>query len=171
MKDAADEAFRHLFEREFESLFGYANRLTGDPATASDVAQEAFVRLYQRGSPPDDVRAWLTTVAVNLVRDRHRRSTRRRRLLQEHVDRVRDRDGPGGPLEETAARERRERARRALDLLPERQREALLLRHEGYAYREIAAALDYPVNGVGKLLVRATRAFRRAWEEPDEAPD
>ena len=56
------------------------------------------------------------------------------------------------------------RVRQALDALSERDRRALLLRHEGYSYREIAEALDYAPTGVGKLLVRASRAFREAME-------
>ena len=54
-----EEAFCELFEQQFPSLFRYLNRLTGDADLADDLAQEVFVRLYQRGTLPDDSRGWM----------------------------------------------------------------------------------------------------------------
>lgn len=158
------EEFRSVFEGEFPRLFRYVSRMTGDRSAAADIAQEAFVRLYERGSLPDDVRAWLVTVAHNQVRDAHRVGRRRAELLGERGDRLRPVVDPS-PEAAAASSEKRARVREALEDLCERDRRALVLRHEGYTYREIARALDYPVTGVGKLLVRAGRAFRRAFEE------
>lgn len=166
-----DEAFtgefRRIFGEEFDSLFRYLNRLTGDAARAGDTAQEAFVRLYQRGQLPRDPRAWLTAVANNLVRDEHRRSSRRRKLREMNPTLFVYAEPKPGPDEELITRERGRQVRRALDALPLRYRQALLMRHEGYSYREIASALDYRPSGVGKLIVRAMRAFRTAYEEAD----
>jgi RNA polymerase sigma factor (sigma-70 family) len=53
--------------------------------------------------------------------------------------------------------------RAAIDRLPERERRMLLLRAEGYSYRDIAAALDLNEASVGVLLARARRAFREAY--------
>lgn len=161
---AAD--FRRIFGEEFDSLHRYLTRLTGDPPKAADIAQETFVRLYQRGELPRDTRAWLTAVSNNLVRDEHRRSSRRR-SLREANPALFHAEPKTGPEEEHALRERQKRVRRALDGLPLRYRQALLMRHEGYSYREIASALDYRVSGVGKLIVRATQAFRGAYERAD----
>ncbi len=60
--------------------------------------------------------------------------------------------------------------RTALDRLAEREREMLLLRYEGFSYREIAEALELNEASVGTLLVRAKEAFRRAFEEQGDAP-
>lgn len=163
--------FRRIFDEEYAPLSRHLDRMIGDRAAAADLAQEAFVRLYERGSTPDDVRAWLVTVAHNLMRDAHRTRKRRMRLLDERSGAVRP-TGPPSPEEDLVARERRELVRSALETLPERDRKALLLRHEGYSYREIAGALGYAPSGIGKLLVRAHRAFRVALEEVGEnAPD
>ena len=62
-------------------------------------------------------------------------------------------------------------ARRALDALPERERRILLLRYEGYSYREIARAFDLPETSVGTFLARARRAFQSAFEEMHGAPE
>jgi RNA polymerase sigma-70 factor (ECF subfamily) len=65
------------------------------------------------------------------------------------------------------AEESRLRVRRAIDRLPERERRLLLLRAEGYSYRDIAVALELNEASVGTLLARARRSFRECYEDPD----
>jgi RNA polymerase sigma-70 factor (ECF subfamily) len=62
------------------------------------------------------------------------------------------------------------RVRAAIDRLAERDRQLLLLRAEGYGYRELAAALGLNESSVGTLLARAKRAFREAYEGSQHAP-
>ncbi|MBK8233563.1 MAG: hypothetical protein IPK72_24040 [Candidatus Eisenbacteria bacterium] len=59
--------------------------------------------------------------------------------------------------------------RRAIETLSEREQSLLLLRTEGYSYRELALALDLEESSVGTLLARAKRAFRAAYEEAHDA--
>jgi RNA polymerase sigma factor (sigma-70 family) len=162
-----DSDFRRVFDDQHGSLFRYMERLIGDRAAAADLSQEAFVRLYERGSMPNDTRAWLVSVAHNLMRDAHRTRSRRARLLDEKAEDLRP-TAPPSPDSALVSREQQARVRSALETLPERDRRALLLRHEGYSYGEIARALDYAPSGIGKLLVRAHQAFRRAFEEVGE---
>lgn len=68
------------------------------------------------------------------------------------------------PADRADAVERRSRIRAALDRLPERERELLLLRAEGYSYRDLAEILNLNEASVGTLLGRAKRAFQAAWE-------
>src|SRR5258705_11050403 len=63
---AFHERFVELFEAHFHRVHRYLNRLSGDPELAADVAQEAFIKLYRRGSLPDSPQAWLISVARNL---------------------------------------------------------------------------------------------------------
>jgi RNA polymerase sigma-70 factor (ECF subfamily) len=67
--------------------------------------------------------------------------------------------------EAIAEADERDRVRATLATLPERQALALLLRHGGYSYREIASALGVAEGSVGVLLARGERAFRQAHEE------
>jgi DNA-directed RNA polymerase specialized sigma24 family protein len=80
-----DAAFRddvgRIYTAEFPRLFRFLNRLTGDTDLASDLVQEAFFRLHSRGSMPDEPRAWLISVALNLFRNSRKTGARRRRLL------------------------------------------------------------------------------------------
>src|SRR5690606_1489593 len=59
--------FDRLFRRLYPSLFRYLYRLTGDPDTADDIAQESFSRLLRHALPEAEAKPWLFTVATNLV--------------------------------------------------------------------------------------------------------
>ena len=166
-----DDAFRRLFEEQFRFLFRYLDRLSGDPSLAGDLAQETFIRLFRRGSMPDDARAWLVSVASNLLRDERRRATRRARLLEAVAPGSGFGTARGAPDEDLLAAERRALVRRTLSTLPDRDRQVLLLRYEGCSYRQIARALDLTESSVGTFLARAKRAFQAAFEETRGALD
>jgi RNA polymerase sigma-70 factor (ECF subfamily) len=162
------ESFAELFEAEFHRLFRYLDRLSGEPELATDIAQEAFVRLHQRGAMPDRPEAWLITVALNLFRNARSMSARRRRLLTAWRAEAVVADPPLTPAQATDAQESTELVRAALDQLAEREQQLLLLCAEGYSYRDIAGALRLNEGSVGTLLGRAKRAFRKAYQgNPD----
>lgn len=165
MKDSFHDLFVELFGTNHDRLFRFFDRQCGDADLAADVVQDAFVRLYRRGAMPDAPEAWLITVALNLFRNAQARRSRRGRLLTAaRAERVLADRSPT-PEEAAGAGESAERVRAALDLLPERERQLLLLRAEGYSYREIAGALELHEASVGTLLSRAKQAFREAHQE------
>jgi RNA polymerase sigma-70 factor (ECF subfamily) len=159
-----EESFRQLFHVQYASLFRYLNRLTGDADAADDLTQEVFVRLYQRGSLPNDVRGWMAAVAHNLLRDTQRTGKRRLQLIQARPLDL-ERSGAEPADEYVIGEERRRRVRIALEKLSERDRRMLLLRHEGYSYREIASLVGVSETSVGTLLLRATAMFSGAYKE------
>jgi RNA polymerase sigma-70 factor, ECF subfamily len=161
--------FTELFNAEFQRLYRYLDRLSGESDLAADLAQEAFVRLYQRGSLPDAPNAWLITVAMNLLRNARSTHTRRRRLLTVARAEAVLADPSPSPAQVTVDVASSVRVRVALDRLPERERQLLLLRAEGYSYREISAVLDLNDASVGTLLARAKRTFREAYEDESDA--
>jgi len=150
--------FDGVFDEHYPGLVRYVRRLTGDGDTAEDIAQEAMVRLYDRRVEGTDagVRAWLYKTATHLVRDRYRVDTNRQRLLELHPVRPSGTDSPDRALERTEARAA---AREALDALPERDREMLLMRYSGFSYKEIAEAIGVAATSVGTLLARAEQKF------------
>jgi len=159
-----------LFHAHFHRLVRYLDRLSGDPELAADLAQEAFVKLHERGSLPDRPEAWLITVAMNLFRNVRSTSARRRRLLTATRAEAALGDPLPTPGQVTEAGEVRDRVRAAIDRLSERERQILLLRAEGYGYRDLAAALDLNQASIGTFLARAKRAFREAYEGKADAP-
>jgi RNA polymerase sigma-70 factor, ECF subfamily len=159
--------FEQLFDEVYPSLFRYCHRLVGDGDVADDAAQEAFVRLHRGGvtGPPPALRVWLFRVATRLIQDRGRALENRRRLL----------DGnpvhPSGVPDPEIELERSEtvaRVRRVLDTLEGRDRELLLMREEGFSYREMADVVGVAPGSVGTLLARAQRRFTLAFEEVAE---
>lgn len=159
-----------LFHAHYHRLVRYLDRLSGDPDLAADLAQEAFIKLHERGSLPDRPEAWLITVAMNLFRNVKSTGARRRRLLT--VARVEATlgDPVPTPAQAVEAADGRVQVRAAIDRLSERERQILLLRAEGYGYRDLAAALNLNEASIGTFLARAKRAFREAYEERADAP-
>ena len=151
-----------LFRTYNTTLVRYLTRRLGDRDWAEEVAQETFVRALRQESITNE-RAWLFTVANNLVRDEARKDARRRRhlaLLQAEESAAQMQPTPSGVerAEEAAL------ARRAMESLAERDRLALLMRDEGLDYHEIAAALELSVGSVGTTLARARRRLVEAYE-------
>lgn len=153
--------FDATFDEMYPPLVRYCHRLTGDRDAAEDAAQEALVRLFAHGvqGPAPAVRVWLFKTATHLIRDRWRVDENRRRLLQENPVLPGESDGPERRLERKMERER---AREALERLGRRDREMLLMRYEGFSYKEIAEVVNVAATSVGTLLARAERRFLQA---------
>jgi RNA polymerase sigma-70 factor, ECF subfamily len=150
-----------LFRDVYPSLFRYLHRLTGDHDAAEDIAQESFVRLLGRSLPENEARLWLFTVATNLFRDGARTSRRRERLLSATPWKPSQLPAPDEALE----RERKvDSVRKALEQLPARDRQMLLMREEGFRYDEIARVAAVAPGSVGTLLARATRRFLAVYD-------
>ncbi len=168
---AFHDEFVDLFHRHFHRLYRYLDRLSGEPELAADIAQDTFVRLYRRGEAPEAPEAWLIAVATNLFRNARTNRARRARLLTEAARGEEWLADPPRPQSEgTEAREPERRVRTTLDRMAERDRQMLLLRAEGYSYREVARALRIKEASVGTILARAKRAFRDLYEERSDAP-
>jgi RNA polymerase sigma-70 factor (ECF subfamily) len=165
------DRFVEVFRLRYAELVRLVARVLGDRAEAEDVVQETMAGLADHevlDRPDGEVAAWLRRVCLNA-------SFNRLRTLQRSADRMRrsaaaDRplqyaDTTGPQLAQVVRAEERAAVRVALGRLPERQRMCLLLRHSGYRYAEIAAALDIAQGSVGVLLARGERAFRTYYEQ------
>ena len=150
-----------LFRDVYPSLFRYLHRLTGDSDQAEDIAQEAFVRLLGRSLPGDEARLWLFTVATNLFRDGARTRKRRERLLTATPWKP---AALPAPDEEVERKNAVQQVRRALEQIPERDRQMLLMREEGFKYDEIARVAAVAPGSVGTLLARATKRFLAVYD-------
>ncbi|MBD3335842.1 MAG: sigma-70 family RNA polymerase sigma factor [Candidatus Eisenbacteria bacterium] len=157
-----EDAFALLVRRWEKAVFAFLEMMVGSPEEAQDLAQEAFLRMCRhapRYRPSGQFRSWLFRIAGNLARSRLRRRKILRWVRFDPVlhDRLIPGDRPDAALER---QERRRAVRRALGRLPERQRQALVLRqYEGLAYREIAETMETTVSAVESLLFRAMAAL------------
>ena len=175
LQDVSDEALlvlyangdraaaRALTLRLTPRVLGYAARLLGgDRAEAEDVAQEAMLRLWRVA--PDwrqgeaKVTTWLYRVVTNLCTDRQRGRRRRGTAALDDAPEVADAT-PGAEAGLIEA-DRLTALESALGRLPDRQRQAVVLRHiEGLTNPDIAEAMDIGVEAVESLTARGKRAL------------
>ena len=162
-------AARLLAAQVTPRMFAHALRVLGDQAEAEDVTQDAMMRLWRIAPEWREgeakVSTWLYRVVANLC-----------------IDRLRKRGGV--PLEDIAepadpapsAMQGMQQATRldalqaALNTLPDRQRQAVVLRHiDGLGNAQIAAILDIGVEAVESLTARGKRALKTALEGQKDA--
>jgi len=161
--DAA--AGRDLVNRLSPRLFSYATRVLGDRAEAEDVVQDAMMRLWKIA--PDwrqgeaQVSTWAYRVTVNLCTDRLRRRTSRPQVA---LDLVAEPEADmASAVEKMTDKARVDALQFALDTLPDRQKQAVVLRHlEGLSNPEIAEIMDIGVEAVESLTARGKRALKAA---------
>jgi RNA polymerase sigma factor (sigma-70 family) len=153
--DAA--AARALTLRLAPRAFAFAMRVLGDRAEAEDVAQDAMLRLW-RVAPEwrqgeAKISTWLYRVVSNLCTDRLRKA--RPRGLDDAPE-VEDYAAP--VVARLIAADRARALETALAALPDRQRQAVVLRHlEGLGNPEIAEVMDMSVEAVESLVARGKR--------------
>ncbi|MEL0437005.1 RNA polymerase sigma factor [Phycobacter sp. K97] len=150
-----------LTDRLGPRAFGVALRVLGNRAEAEDVTQEAMLRLWRMA--PDwqpgqaRVSTWLYRVVMNLCIDQKRRQRRGHLDLDAVPDPPDPAKGAPERLQEDA---RHDALQAALMQLPERQRQAVILRHlEELANPDIAAIMDISVEAVESLTARGKRAL------------
>ena len=155
-------AARALTLRLVPRAMGYAARMLGDGAEAEDVVQEAMLRLW-RAAPgwragEAQVSTWLYRVVTNLCTDRLRHRKRRPAAALDEAPEVAD--GARGAEAGLIEADRMAALQAALDALPDRQRQAVILRHiEGFTNPEIAEVMDIGIEAVESLTARAKRAL------------
>jgi RNA polymerase sigma-70 factor (ECF subfamily) len=155
-----------LFRQYHATLVRYLTRRLGDRDWAEEVAQETFVRALRQESIVNE-RSWLFAVANNLVRDDARRASRQRKHLELMAAEVREQEQEPADEQIEITREMAQEsadARRALDSLVERDRQALLMKEEGLDYGEIAEVLGIEKSSVGTTLSRARRRLAETYE-------
>ncbi|MCV6593203.1 MAG: RNA polymerase sigma factor [Silicimonas sp.] len=158
-------AGRDLLARLAPMLFGYATRVLGERSEAEDVVQETMMRLWKIA--PDwrqgeaKVSTWAYRVAANLCTDRLRR---RKTRAASPIDAVAEPEADlMSAVEVMTEKDRAEALATALHALPERQRQAVVLRHlEGFSNPEIARIMDIGVEAVESLTARGKRGLKAA---------
>src|ERR1700730_6524350 len=168
---AGDEASFDLLLRKYRlPLVNFLFRMVRDAATAEDLAQEVFLRVYRarkQYSPSAKFTTWLfriaTNLALNSVRDnRHRRADVSIDVKAEEDEAPRELPAREMRIDEhMIERDRSELIRRAVAALPEKQRAAVLLhKYEEMDYGEIAKVLECSESALKSLLFRAYETLR-----------
>ncbi|HEV2758712.1 MAG TPA: sigma-70 family RNA polymerase sigma factor [Acidimicrobiales bacterium] len=158
-------AFPDVVAAYQHAVFTVALRMSPRPEDAADVSAEAFLRAYTalRGYPPQRIgqlqlRPWLLTIVLNLLRNEARAASRRPAEVElRAVTAVHD--GHEGPAEQAQRHDGQARLGGLLTALADPQRTAVVLRHVvGLPYAEMAAVMGCP-EGTAKSHV--TRGLQR----------
>jgi RNA polymerase sigma-70 factor, ECF subfamily len=153
-------AFEQLVLRHQQAAWGTAYRMLGCRQTAEDIAQEAFLRIYQaadRYQPSAAFRTYLYRIVVRLCLDCLRK---KRPMVAEDIQLLDE--SAEGPEHILLLRERDEAVRTALNQLPAKQRTAVVLRYyEGLSGCEIAEVLQTTTKAVERLLARGRSTLER----------
>ncbi len=165
-KDGDARAWEKLIRGHQDRILNLAYQFTGNREEARDVAQEIFVRLYQKLPQYDSSRpfqTWFNRLARNMCIDRYRQRRRDRVLTVTPVEEM-----PNLPAHTEATdrrlerRERRELIQRGLENLGEVSREAIVLKDlQGHSLEEIAGMLGLPIGTVKSRVFRARMELGR----------
>jgi RNA polymerase sigma-70 factor (ECF subfamily) len=166
-------ALMKVYRQHRAALLGFLVKMLGDRATAEDVFQDVWMKVLQIASDYEPsrgtLRGWLFRIASNAAVDRMRRdAVRRGEELDAPVESGEARridfvaSELPDPERRAASAESGEAIDRAMSSLSERQRTAVLLRHQqGLSYAEISGALGVP-EGTAKTLVHRGVAILRS---------
>jgi len=155
------DAFAGFYQRSARPLWAYLARVSGDPALADDLMQEAYVRYLcasQPGTPPAEgevaARRYLFRIATNLLRDHWRRP--RSTSIEDLPEEV------FAATTSSAQADSQALLGPALAQLRPRDRQLLWLAHaEGYSHREIAEVTGLASTSIRLLLFRARHKIAR----------
>jgi RNA polymerase sigma factor (sigma-70 family) len=146
-----------VFRSDYPRIVAVATRVLGSRDEAEDVAQEVFLSFGRSSVPAGEACGWLSVAAAHTALN-HLRTDRRRTAREESTA-----DDPVVPdvADAVITLDERTRVRSALARLPRKQAVALVLRHSGLSYAEVATALDMSPGSVGTTVRRAESALRK----------
>jgi RNA polymerase sigma-70 factor (ECF subfamily) len=156
------EAFRALFEVYKDKVYSVALRYSGNPATAMDITQDVFVKLFAQVASfrgDSNFETWLYRLVVNRCLDQRRKLRRLVPLLGDVVRRFQVNERVTADLIRS---ETRAEVRSAIARLPDELRIAVVLRYtQGLSYDEIAEAMNCAKGTVASRLNRAHKHLAR----------
>ena len=159
-------AFDRIVAKYRRDVYRVARRMTGNHEDADDVSQETFLRAYKalsgfRGDA--SLKTWLFRIAVNLSINAGRsKSIRRESDEDPELEYDAQRHGPSAGEILLERGEEELRVRRAVDHLPPRQRQVVILRiYEELKFQEIADLLEAPIGTVKANFFHAMNNLRK----------
>jgi RNA polymerase sigma-70 factor (ECF subfamily) len=153
-------------------LFRLALRITLNREDAEDVVQETMIRVWNRRDQweqIESIEAFCTTICRNLALDKTKRASNQDASLDNEGHDAPDHSYSANPEEQAVQRDRVERVRRLMDLLPEKQRTCMQLRDmEGKAYKEIAQVMGITEQQVKVNIFRARQTIKEKFQQLEQ---
>lgn len=165
--DGDDAAWEQVVARFKRKVFHIAYKFTGRHDAAEDLTQEIFLKVFRsldKFHRDADFSTWLSSVARNYCIDHYRATKREKEVVVEDLVAIDLAPAAAGsnPLRALEDRDRRRFLRRGLDALPEKLREAVVLRDlQGLSYQEMAERLELPEGTVKSRINRGREELTR----------
>ncbi len=177
VKTGDDDAFNFLIEKFRRPLISFMYRMTHNSATAEELAQEVFLRVYRsRASYTANAKftTWMYRIATNLAVNHARDTKHERPEVMSSIDASDEETGLSIDVadkrlnveERILRRERLVAIKRHVESLPDRQRLAVLMhKYQNMDYRQIADVLNLSESATKSLLFRAYETLREKLKE------
>lgn len=166
----AETAFHELIDLHQNAVIGTIAKMLGNPSEAEDIAQQVFIRLW-KSAPRYKVKAKFTTFLYTITRNLVFNETKRKQRKKEHSLEQREEENftaledkhSHSPGEEMLQAELKSEVDKAIQMLPEKQRMAVILRrYENMPYEQISDVLELSVSAVKSQLFRARNTLRES---------
>ena len=160
-------AFEELYGLYQKPLVNYLYRLCFNRTQAEDLLQETFLRIWKAAAtyePTAKVSTWVFRIAHNLFLNE---AARRREMALEGADNEMRAD----PASDLGRREVQSAVKKAIEALPDGERECLLLsEYNGFKYAEISVILSIPVGTVKSRMFSAMQRLKEALKGMEPRP-
>jgi RNA polymerase sigma-70 factor (family 1) len=155
------EQFKELFDHHFDSVRNYIYYRSGDADAATDIAQETFLRIWEKHSSSDHNN--ITGLLFKIAHDQYISQYRREKVITKFRLKAKPDSNGRSPEEQMIFEELKDRYELALARLPEKQRTVFLMsRMEQLKYNEIAERLGLSIKAIEKRMNLALSFLRQA---------
>ncbi len=153
-------SFNETYYKYYPELIKYGRKLCAAKIDIDDLVQETFLKYHielSKNVEIENARAWLYKVLLNLAITHNNKKN----LHDTKIKHYKRPDIEIGIDEKFANKERSELVFQVLDQLPNKEKNLLLLYHNGLKYKEISEVLEINPNSVGKLIVRSIAKLKQ----------
>ena len=169
-----ENALSELYDRYSRLVYSLALNAVGDPATAEEITQDVFIRIWDHAGTYQAEKSKVVTWIASITRYRSIDVIRRRKIRPEsqsvswEIEPSANEMNPINVEETVEISQKRRRVRQAISMLPEEQRQALAYAYfQGYTHREIAEVLGEPLGTVKTRIRLAMQKLRQLLEQEE----
>ena len=173
-----ESALSELYDRYSRLVYSLALNAVGDPATAEEITQDVFIRIWDHAGTYQAEKSKVLTWIASITRYRSIDIIRRRKIRPEsqsvswEIEPSAIEMNPINVDETVEISQKRRQVRQAISMLPEEQRQALAYAYfQGYTHREIAEVLGEPLGTVKTRIRLAMQKLRQLLEQEEHADE
>ncbi|MFA8299421.1 MAG: RNA polymerase sigma factor [Hyphomicrobiales bacterium] len=153
--------FKDLYNEHYKLIYSIVFRFIHNKEETEDICQETFLKLYEyisNGKEINNVKSWLITLSLNNCKDKYKKQTKYR-FIKDHVHSSKLQYSDPDSMYEI--NEKAQILSSAIDQMPQKEKEMLILYQEGMSYKEIGEICNVNYTSVGKTLSRVILKLKK----------